>query len=536
MVEVRLSSKTPQRRLRPVVHACVFVLVVVASVVAALSAALVCGGSLPVLGLPPTNSWRERDDAQAGGSDIEGIPRGIALLLKGLRPEASEAGSNTFERARFASTKKQLNDAVQCMARTCGALLEVCGQEKGCGKSMLVRLRRHHSCGIDLTDDEEEDGASRGPRFLKELLRCHARHCPIELPLYEVHKGLLSVDEVQRIVALKDAAIAEGHAAGIDKKEVQKFRSFGTYGKEWEELSLDELRMMGVGHFVTYLHRVFERDASDILERLQSAANSADESASWGIGAAVLGSDTGAVQKPQLRRALKLRSAEFIEYTSAAAAASGIAADGAIGIHVDGSSLLTVSVALQDDDEFEGGALSMFSTCKNASVVPRRHAGDVSIWPSWHWHSAAPVTVGHRRILVVEFWEFCSGPRRRTEGYPTEEEYPESNCTFGDGDIAAMPVAFTWRKRIRKVLRPLAAACVMPAILVVLVLSLDACAGDSKSKQAIVGGGPLGDFGKEGPKQVARQSSGAVSEPSERRAVATERLEADSLRQRHRAA
>eukprot|EP00931_Biecheleriopsis_adriatica_P050566 TRINITY_DN29283_c0_g1_i2.p1 TRINITY_DN29283_c0_g1~~TRINITY_DN29283_c0_g1_i2.p1 ORF type:complete len:437 (+),score=81.01 TRINITY_DN29283_c0_g1_i2:52-1362(+) len=65
-----------------------------------------------------------------------------------------------------------------------------------------------------------------------------------------------------------------------------------------------------------------------------------------------------------------------------------------IGSHTDSGSLLSVSVHLQDPNDYIGGQLSFRSDCANESQAEVTRAGDVVIWPSWIGHKLSPVTQG----------------------------------------------------------------------------------------------------------------------------------------------
>merc|ERR1712008_209252 len=56
-----------------------------------------------------------------------------------------------------------------------------------------------------------------------------------------------------------------------------------------------------------------------------------------------------------------------------------------------------------------------------AAPIPIR--GDATIWPAWVSHGVSPVTRGARKILVLEFWEFCSKPQSREIGRPAYDDY-----------------------------------------------------------------------------------------------------------------
>lgn len=70
--------------------------------------------------------------------------------------------------------------------------------------------------------------------------------------------------------------------------------------------------------------------------------------------------------------------------------------------HFDNGSVVTADVLL--DDGFEGG---VFSTLEAGGVAADHpfEQGDALIFPSYKYHSVAPVTAGRRATLVIEFWQ-----------------------------------------------------------------------------------------------------------------------------------
>lgn len=69
--------------------------------------------------------------------------------------------------------------------------------------------------------------------------------------------------------------------------------------------------------------------------------------------------------------------------------------------HYDKGSIVTVDVML--DDSFEGGQLQTLE----ADGALRTHefcTGDALVFPSYKYHTVAPVTGGLRQTLVMEFW------------------------------------------------------------------------------------------------------------------------------------
>eukprot|EP00933_Yihiella_yeosuensis_P008154 TRINITY_DN11348_c0_g1_i4.p1 TRINITY_DN11348_c0_g1~~TRINITY_DN11348_c0_g1_i4.p1 ORF type:complete len:301 (+),score=37.72 TRINITY_DN11348_c0_g1_i4:360-1262(+) len=105
-----------------------------------------------------------------------------------------------------------------------------------------------------------------------------------------------------------------------------------------------------------------------------------------------------------------------------------------LGSHFDQGSLLTVSIALDEPSDYVGGKLYFADSCTNETAAPSISIGDVTIWPSHAQHRLTPVSKGRRRVLVLEFWEFCAGLlENRVQGRPDDTIY-SSACTSDNDD------------------------------------------------------------------------------------------------------
>jgi ectoine hydroxylase-related dioxygenase (phytanoyl-CoA dioxygenase family) len=75
--------------------------------------------------------------------------------------------------------------------------------------------------------------------------------------------------------------------------------------------------------------------------------------------------------------------------------------------------MASVSIALNDPDEYEGGDILISNGFKQDSplhfqhdfitISPRLSKGDAVIWDGWTLHGVTPVTSGARYVLVVHF-------------------------------------------------------------------------------------------------------------------------------------
>ena len=71
--------------------------------------------------------------------------------------------------------------------------------------------------------------------------------------------------------------------------------------------------------------------------------------------------------------------------------------------HFDSGSVVTVDVLLGDGSLFEGGGLMTLEA--DGSML--RHVferGDALVFPSYKYHTVAPIEAGVRQVLVLEFW------------------------------------------------------------------------------------------------------------------------------------
>lgn len=156
-----------------------------------------------------------------------------------------------------------------------------------------------------------------------------------------------------------------------------------------------------IGHRVLYMQSAVD-DA--LLADLWQLTKRADV---WGITDEFSGSSR-----------LALRCLEYIEY---------MAVDGhSLEYHLDGETLLTMSIMLSSRGDFYGGAFNVKGKRQDGSECldnKRASRGDLVLWRGWDDHGVAPVTHGMRRVLVAEWW--CCSPADDATG-PWDKERPES--------------------------------------------------------------------------------------------------------------
>lgn len=108
-------------------------------------------------------------------------------------------------------------------------------------------------------------------------------------------------------------------------------------------------------------------------------------------------------------RELGIRTAEFLKYKKT----------GKLGLHVDGGSVYSMSVALSDMDDYQGGYFQL-TTNDALFKVPRR--GAIIFW-SESSHGITDITSGERKVFVTELWNEEDVPAGRFR--PNFEQFEE---------------------------------------------------------------------------------------------------------------
>jgi predicted 2-oxoglutarate/Fe(II)-dependent dioxygenase YbiX len=116
--------------------------------------------------------------------------------------------------------------------------------------------------------------------------------------------------------------------------------------------------------------------ASSVVRAIQRAYEQSDWNARMGLASPT---------------ELGLRSAEFLVYNKT----------GRLGTHVDRDSIFTISVALSDGNDYEGGYFHLYSD-QALFKVPRLSA---VVFFSESDHGITPVDSGNRQVFVVELWK-----------------------------------------------------------------------------------------------------------------------------------
>jgi len=226
------------------------------------------------------------------------------------------------------------------------------------------------------------------------------------LPYVRITKALAS-QELQVVADVFSSTLAAGDPAAVNQT-----RQFG--------LGQNYL----AGHRVIFLDAQKGPLATSVVPQLQQVAKHADNEAGWHL----VDSQDGSELSP--------RVAELIEY-------EGVEEDSrrshALGWHDDGSTLITVAVALSEADAYEGGEFETYASeaaagQSGAVTADRVLRGDALVWRGWERHRVRPVTRGVRQVLVMEFWKQGRGVSK------TVDRLPDSAKSYRDA-LALTPTA-----------------------------------------------------------------------------------------------
>lgn len=151
----------------------------------------------------------------------------------------------------------------------------------------------------------------------------------------------------------------------------------------------------GGGNYVTFLTGLMQKYLPGIVHSLYQAVTAAYDLAEWGRSISDHHPATQGAQWPH-PMSLGLRTAEYLKYHTA----------GRLGLHGDFESVYTISVALSDPNDFEGGYFTMEHTSA-LFKLPRLSAVVIR---SEDMHGITPILSGERRVFVVEFWPWAHVP------------------------------------------------------------------------------------------------------------------------------
>ncbi|KAL7574777.1 hypothetical protein ACA910_017337 [Epithemia clementina (nom. ined.)] len=171
-----------------------------------------------------------------------------------------------------------------------------------------------------------------------------------------------------------------------------------TNDKEQEEEEEVGLYTEKGGNHVHFLAGLLQRYLPGLVVSIYTGMTLAYEYAAWGqpeTFASDLKMFTGGPGFPPPTQ-LGLRTAEYLQYHTT----------GRLGQHADAESIFTISVALSDPDEYQGGHFQLLSNAVQVKVP--RLSGVVFF--SEASHGITPITAGERRVFVTELWEYASVP------------------------------------------------------------------------------------------------------------------------------
>ncbi|KAL7558378.1 hypothetical protein ACA910_007066 [Epithemia clementina (nom. ined.)] len=153
------------------------------------------------------------------------------------------------------------------------------------------------------------------------------------------------------------------------------------------------------GNHVTFLASLLPRFLPGVAHSLYQAVHAAFALAQWGEPHTFAHdrnfySGGGGLAEPMT---LGIRTAEYLQYHTT----------GRLGQHADTGSLYTISVALSNPDDYQGGYFQM-KEGQNVFFRPPRLSAVV--FYSEAMHGITPITAGQRKVLVAEFWSLGRPP------------------------------------------------------------------------------------------------------------------------------
>ena len=178
----------------------------------------------------------------------------------------------------------------------------------------------------------------------------------------------------------------------------------------------------GGGNHVMYLAGLLQRYLPGIAHSLYTAISMAYDYAGWrheapGFAARnhpdllddadYYDEDTDRVGGLPHPMTMGLRTAEYLEYRTT----------GRLGQHADGESVYTISVAMSNPEDYEGGYFQLLSDSVKFKVP--RLTGVVFF--SEASHGITPITAGQRRVFVMELWPLDPVPFGMSR--PSMQEY-----------------------------------------------------------------------------------------------------------------
>jgi hypothetical protein len=159
------------------------------------------------------------------------------------------------------------------------------------------------------------------------------------------------------------------------------------------------------GNFCSFLQGLLQLYLPGVAATIYNVVDAAYEEANW--------EEMGFPSPYELG----LRTTEYLSYKQS----------GSLGLHEDGGSVFSVSVALSEEEDYSGGYFQL-KTGDALFRVPRRSA---VVFFSEAEHGITEITHGERRVFVAELWEEDDAPvglpRPRLEQF---EEYKEKRKGF----------------------------------------------------------------------------------------------------------
>lgn len=307
-------------------------------------------------------------------------------------------------------SRKQLNlqvkdsagTVIDCFRKNCTNELTECQGDETCHVAMRHFFRNCWSDVEPLCNELITAGLLKQcPASFEKFYSCYDQRCNFQkAPPMSQHQAFFekareSPEKLKEIIQTLDALEVEhGHWA------------IATEGGDPHMLD---------GHRVSYNVSMFAERLPGLLEQFLRYAEGADRQQDWGVWAQLRDAEVASpsVRCVQLHEysppgEIMQESNKTVPDWVKQQLEIDQRSEGNFSYawHCDESSLVTMAIVLEADEDFEGGAFTQRANhpC-GPEVVYNLAPGDVLVWESWRNHVLMPVIRGRRKVLLVEFWE-----------------------------------------------------------------------------------------------------------------------------------
>lgn len=172
---------------------------------------------------------------------------------------------------------------------------------------------------------------------------------------------------------------------------IYEVREFG----EDEDVSTYGLYNVDGGNYCTFLNGLLQMYLPGVAATVTNIVQTAFEGLEW--------NRLGAPPPNQLG----IRTAEFLRYST----------KGKLGLHQDDGSVYSISMALSDPADFDGGYFQL----TNGEALFKAQRLSALVFFSESTHAITDVLRGERKVFVAEFWEDFDTPVGIPR--PTDEDF-----------------------------------------------------------------------------------------------------------------